>query len=40
LLRQIDRCVHSLNVEDAKSLQSALDRLAQIRGEEAEAGAS
>jgi len=40
LLRQIDRCVHSLNVEDAKSLQSALDRLAQIHGEEAEASAS
>ena len=40
LLRQIDRSVHSLNVEDAKSLQIALDRLAQIRGQEAEAGAS
>lgn len=40
LLRQIDRSVHSLNVEDAKSLQTALDRLAQIRGQEAEAGAS
>ena len=40
LLRQIDRSVHSLNVEDVKSLQIALDRLAQIRGEEAEAEAS
>jgi len=40
LLRQIDRSVHSLNVEDVKSLQTTLDRLAQIRGEEAEAGAS
>ena len=40
LLRQIDRSVHSLNVEDVKSLQTALDRLMQIRGEEAEAGAS
>jgi [acyl-carrier-protein] S-malonyltransferase len=40
LLRQIDRSVHSLNVEDLKSLQTALDRLAQIRGQEAEAGAS
>ena len=40
LLRQIDRSVHSLNVEDVKSLQIALDRLTQIRGEETEAGAS
>ena len=40
LLRQIDRSVHSLNVEDVKSLQVALDRLVQIRGQEAEAGAS
>ena len=40
LLRQIDRSVHSLNVEDQKSLQLALDRLAQIRGEQSEAGAS
>ena len=40
LLRQIDRSVHSLNVEDMKSLQVALDRLVQIRGQEAEAGAS
>jgi [acyl-carrier-protein] S-malonyltransferase len=40
LLRQIDRSVHSLNVEDPKSLQLAVDRLAQIRGEQNEAGAS
>ena len=40
LLRQIDRSVHSLNVEDVKSLQMALDRLAQIRGEGTEAEAS
>ena len=40
LLRQIDRSVHTLNVEDVKSLQTALDRLAQIRGEAAEAEAS
>jgi [acyl-carrier-protein] S-malonyltransferase len=40
LLRQIDRSVHSVNVEDLKSLQTALDRLAQIRGEAAEAEAS
>jgi [acyl-carrier-protein] S-malonyltransferase len=40
LLRQIDRSVHTLNAEDVKSLQAALDRLTQIRGEEAEAGAS
>jgi [acyl-carrier-protein] S-malonyltransferase len=40
LLRQIDRSVHSLNVEDVKSLQAALDRLKQIRGEDTEAEAS
>ena len=40
LLRQIDRSVHTLNVEDPKSLQLAVDRLAQIRGEQNEAGAS
>jgi [acyl-carrier-protein] S-malonyltransferase len=40
LLRQIDRSVHTLNVEDVKSLKSGLDRLTQIRGEEAEAEAS
>jgi len=40
LLRQIDRSVHTLNVEDPKSLQAALDRLAQVRGGDAEAEAS
>ena len=35
LLRQIERSVHSLNVEDTKSLQTALERLAQARGGEA-----
>jgi [acyl-carrier-protein] S-malonyltransferase len=40
LLRQIDRSVHSVNVEDVRSLQTALDRLTQIRGEAAEAEAS
>ena len=40
LLRQIDRSVHTLNVEDAKSLQATLDRLAQVRGGDAEAEAS
>lgn len=40
LLRQIDRSIHSLNVEDVKSLQSSVDRLAQIRGEETEVEAS
>ncbi len=33
LLRQIDRSVHCLNVEDEKSLLAALDKLAQARGE-------
>jgi len=37
LLRQIDRSVHVVNVEDSKSLQTALERLAQARGEAAEA---
>lgn len=40
LLRQIDRSVHSLNVEDLKSLKTALDRLAHMSGEQAEAEAS
>ena len=40
LLRQIDRSVHTLNVEDAKSLQATLDRLAQVRGGDAEAETS
>jgi len=33
LLRQIDRSVHSFNVEDAKTLQSTLDKIAQARAE-------
>jgi [acyl-carrier-protein] S-malonyltransferase len=33
LLRQIDRSVHSFNVEDAKSLQSTMDKIAQARAE-------
>jgi [acyl-carrier-protein] S-malonyltransferase len=37
LLRQIERSVHCVNVEDAKTLQTALDRLVQARGEAAEA---
>ena len=37
LLRQIERSVHCVNVEDSKSLQTALERLAQARGEAAEA---
>jgi len=36
LLRQIDRSVHVLNVEDEKSLNTALEKLAQARGESAE----
>jgi [acyl-carrier-protein] S-malonyltransferase len=36
LLRQIERSVHSFNVEDSKSLQSTLERLAQAEGEAAE----
>ena len=40
LLRQIDRSVHTLNVEDPKSLQATLDRLAQVRGGDAETEAS
>jgi [acyl-carrier-protein] S-malonyltransferase len=40
LLRQIDRSVHSLNVEDSKSLQTAVERLQQMRGESADAEAS
>jgi [acyl-carrier-protein] S-malonyltransferase len=34
LLRQIDRSVHVVNVEDTKSLEMALERLAQARLEE------
>jgi [acyl-carrier-protein] S-malonyltransferase len=37
LLRQIERSVHCFNVEDSKSLQTALERLAQAEGEAAEA---
>ena len=37
LLRQIERSVHTVNVEDAKSLETALERLAQAQGESAEA---
>lgn len=33
LLRQIDRSVRGLNVEDAASLQSTLDKIAQARAE-------
>jgi [acyl-carrier-protein] S-malonyltransferase len=33
LLRQIDRSVHCLNVEDEKSLSAALEKLAQARAE-------
>jgi [acyl-carrier-protein] S-malonyltransferase len=33
LLRQIDRSVHCLNVEDEKSLNAAVEKLAQARGE-------
>ena len=36
LLRQIERSVHCVNVEDAKSLETALERLAQAQGESAE----
>jgi len=37
LLRQVERSVHCVNVEDSKTLQTALERLAQARGEAAEA---
>lgn len=33
LLRQIDRSVRGLNVEDAASLQATLDKIAQARAE-------
>jgi [acyl-carrier-protein] S-malonyltransferase len=36
LLRQIDRSVRTLNVEDAASLQATLDKIAQARAEAAE----
>jgi [acyl-carrier-protein] S-malonyltransferase len=37
LLKQIERSVHCVNVEDSKSLQNAVDRLAQALGETGEA---
>src|SRR6202050_2129081 len=37
LLRQIDRSVHVFNVEDSRTLQTALERLVQAQGEAAEA---
>src|SRR5580658_8065062 len=37
LLRQIDRSVHVFNVEDSRTLQTALQRLVQAQGEAAEA---
>jgi [acyl-carrier-protein] S-malonyltransferase len=37
VLRQIERSVHCVNVEDSKSLQTALERLVQAEGEAAEA---
>jgi len=36
ILRQIERSVHCVNVEDSKSLQNSLERLAQAKGETAE----
>jgi [acyl-carrier-protein] S-malonyltransferase len=36
VLRQIERSVHTFNVEDSKSLQTALEKLAQAQGEAAE----
>ena len=36
LLRQIERSVHCFNVEDEKSLATALEKLAQVRAETAE----
>jgi [acyl-carrier-protein] S-malonyltransferase len=37
LLRQIERSVHALNVEDEKSLQTTLEKIKQARAESAEA---
>jgi [acyl-carrier-protein] S-malonyltransferase len=37
LLRQIERSVHCFNVEDEKSLNSSLEKLAHVRAESAEA---
>jgi hypothetical protein len=36
LLRQMDRSVRSFNVEDAASLQSTLEKIAQVRAESSE----
>ena len=36
LLRQIDRSVRCVNVEDAPSLQAAIDKIAQLRAENPE----
>jgi [acyl-carrier-protein] S-malonyltransferase len=36
LLRQIDRSVRGLNVEDAASLHATLDKITQARAEAAE----
>ncbi len=36
VLRQIERSVHCVNVEDSKSLRTALERLVQAEGESAE----
>ena len=36
VLRQIERSVHCVNVEDVKSLQTALEQLVQAQGEAAE----
>jgi [acyl-carrier-protein] S-malonyltransferase len=36
LLRQIERSVHCFNVEDSKTLETALERLVQAQGESAE----
>jgi hypothetical protein len=37
LLRQIDRSVHCVNVEDSASLQKTIDKISQARAEVAEA---
>jgi len=36
LLRQIERSVHALNVEDEKSLETTIEKLAQAQEESAE----
>jgi hypothetical protein len=35
-MRQIDRSVRSLNVEDAASLQATIDKIAQLQAESPE----